>query len=71
MRSLCAGGGLTTRTAAANTAITASQHLEIALTRRPGFDLPVRSWKGSRSAKPLRDEPTQPLYSSSQEGAER
>ncbi|MDT7767931.1 MAG: hypothetical protein QOI30_927, partial [Mycobacterium sp.] len=46
MRSLCAGGGLTTRTAAANTAITASQHLEIALTRRPGFDLPVRILEG-------------------------
>jgi hypothetical protein len=37
-----AGGGLITRTAAANAAMTASQHLEIALTRRPGSDLPVR-----------------------------
>jgi hypothetical protein len=37
-----AGGGLITRTAVANAAMTASQHLEIALTRRPGSDLPVR-----------------------------
>jgi hypothetical protein len=37
-----AGGGLITRTAAANAAMRASQHLEIALTRRPGSDLPVR-----------------------------
>jgi hypothetical protein len=51
MRSLCAGGGLTTRTAAANTAITASQHLEIALTRRPGFDLPVRILEGLTVSK--------------------
>ena len=41
MRPVCAGGGLITRTAAANAAMTASQHLEIALTRRPGSDLPV------------------------------
>lgn len=34
--------GLITRTAAANAAMTASQHLEIALTRRPGSDLPLR-----------------------------
>jgi hypothetical protein len=38
----CVGGGLITRTAAASAAMTASQHLEIALTRRPGSDLPVR-----------------------------
>jgi hypothetical protein len=38
----CVGGGLITRTTAANAAMTASQHLEIALTRRPGSDLPVR-----------------------------
>jgi len=38
----CAGGGLITRTAAATAAMTASQHIEIALTRRPGSDLPVR-----------------------------
>lgn len=37
-----AGGGLITRTMAANAAMTASQHLEITLTRRPGSDLPVR-----------------------------
>jgi hypothetical protein len=37
-----AGGGLIARTAVANAAMTASQHLEIALTRRPGSDLPVR-----------------------------
>jgi hypothetical protein len=39
----CAGGGLITRTTAANAAMTASRHLEIALTRRPGSKLPVRS----------------------------
>lgn len=38
----CAGGGRITRTAAASAAMTASQHVEIALTRRPGSDLPVR-----------------------------
>ena len=38
----CAAGGLITRTAAASAVMTASQHLEIALTRRPGSDLPVR-----------------------------
>lgn len=37
-----AGAGLITRTAAASAAMTASQHVEIALTRRPGSDLPVR-----------------------------
>jgi hypothetical protein len=38
----CVGDGFITRTAAANAAMTASQHLEIALTRRPGGDLPLR-----------------------------
>ena len=45
MRPVCAGGGFITRTAAANAVMTASQHLEIALTRRRGSDLPVRIWE--------------------------
>jgi hypothetical protein len=53
----CVGGGLITRTAAANGAMTASQHLEIALTRRPGSDLPLRIMERLTGHPWLADQP--------------